>query len=602
MSSHQLDLASLIGLPALDRESGVAVSPDGRCAAFGRNPDGAWRIYLLDLEQPNAPAQCITPGAGAYFRPRWSPDGRWLAYLHDLDGGENYDLWLMELQTHQQHLLTPQTPFALQPTYDWSPDSQRLVVLAEPEGMFQPFILDRTQGWREDHALMAELPFLASDVSWSPSGEWLAVITEARGQDHQLFLVHAQSGEVRPVLGPGALPWLVQACAWSPDGQRLALTVPRGEHIQAAFYDLRTSRLTRLDDLPFDLDSPDWSPDGRRLVFTAQFGASNHLLVVDLETGQYGQHKIGSGIHHTPRWAPDGQVVDLVFESPHTPPDAWRVHLDGRASQITHTDAAGLELEQLIPPQEITYPALDGRQVPALLYQPRQVKQSGPAVIYLHGGPNWLAQIEWMPFIQHMLSRGWTVLAPNYCGSIHYGRTWQLANRFDLGGGDSDDVAAAARFLVEKHLAAPDRIAVTGRSYGGYLTLSVMTRFPELWAAGSAVAPFLNWFTAHANSRPDLQHWDLENFGHPQTDAALYQERSPFFYLDRLQAPLQLISGAHDPRCPASESIQAQQALQALDKPCELLLYPDEGHVFHQKRNRVDHLLRCEAFLARSLE
>jgi dipeptidyl aminopeptidase/acylaminoacyl peptidase len=69
-----------------------------------------------------------------------------------------------------------------------------------------------------------------------------------------------------------------------------------------------------------------------------------------------------------------------------------------------------------------------------------------------------------------------------------------------------------------------------------------------------------------------------------------------------LQAPLQLISGAHDPRCPASESIQAQQALQALDKPCELLLYPDEGHVFHQTRNRVDHLLRCEAFLARSLE
>ena len=179
MSATVIDLARLLSLPALDPESGVAVSPDGRWAAFGWNPDGAWRIYLLDLQLLDKPAECITPGAGAFFRPRWSPDGRWLAYLQDLDGGENYDLWLMELQTRRRHSLTPDTPFALQPCYDWSPDSQRLVVLAEPEGFFQPFILEFSLDWQQGYAPLAILPFLASEVSWSPTGEWLAVITEA---------------------------------------------------------------------------------------------------------------------------------------------------------------------------------------------------------------------------------------------------------------------------------------------------------------------------------------------------------------------------------------------------------------------------------------
>jgi dipeptidyl aminopeptidase/acylaminoacyl peptidase len=132
--------------------------------------------------------------------------------------------------------------------------------------------------------------------------------------------------------------------------------------------------------------------------------------------------------------------------------------------------------------------------------------------------------------------------------------------------------------------------------------MTALTRYPEIWTAGSAVVPFLNWFTSHANSRDDLRHWDKENFGDPETDHDLWYERSPFFFLDRVKAPVQLICGGNDPRCPASESIAARDALRALGKEVDFTLYPDEGHGFLKTENVVDAAVRRVSFLARALE
>jgi dipeptidyl aminopeptidase/acylaminoacyl peptidase len=275
---------------------------------------------------------------------------------------------------------------------------------------------------------------------------------------------------------------------------------------------------------------------------------------------------------------------------------------DGGLHQLTNSLPADLQGGPFALPEQVRYPSLDGTSVPALLYQPPLTGQVPPAVVYIHGGPNWLAQVTWDPLVQHMVSRGWMVLAPNYRGSTGYGRDWQLASRFDLGGCDTEDVVAGADYLVRESLVDPARIAATGRSWGGYLTMMAMTGYPDRWAGGSAVVPFLNWFTAHANSREDLQHWDKENFGDPERDRELYHERSPFFFLERIAAPVQMICGAHDIRCPASESVQARDRMLALGKECELALYEDEGHSFLKIENVIDANRRQMAFLARLLD
>ncbi|MBC7249861.1 MAG: S9 family peptidase, partial [Anaerolineae bacterium] len=408
------------------------------------------------------------------------------------------------------------------------------------------------------------------------------------------------------------------AC-WSPDSARVAFSSDLRGFFNIGIYEVATGTITWVTEGKGDKEQPAWSPDGQRLAYVLSDGPATWLAVLDLETGSTATYQIEPGVHHHPRFTPDGTGLVFVFDNPRHPSDLWLLSLrpfegtqgrlrseqalaGGSWRQLTYSLPPALRDAPFVMPSIVWYPGLDGEKVPALLYRPRQVEGKPPAVIYVHGGPNWLIQITWDPLVQHMVSRGWIVLAPNYRGSTGYGREWQLANRFDLGGGDTRDVVAGADYLVREGLADPKRIAVTGRSWGGYLTMTCLTQYPDRWAGGSAVVPFLNWFTAHANSRGDLQHWDLENFGDPEKNRDLYYERSPFFFLDRVTAPVQLICGAHDPRCPASESIQAHEVLAAQGKPCDLVLYPDEGHVFLKIENVVDAKRRQVEFLARVLE
>ena len=129
-----------------------------------------------------------------------------------------------------------------------------------------------------------------------------------------------------------------------------------------------------------------------------------------------------------------------------------------------------------------------------------------------------------------------------------------------------------------------------------------MTMYPELWAAGSAVVPFLNWFKSHKNSREDLQHWNIENMGDPEDNKELWHSRSPYFFLDKVNVPVQMICGGNDPRCPASDSIDARDKLVELGKEVELLLYKDEGHAFLDVENVIDAEVKRMEFLAKALE
>ena len=274
----------------------------------------------------------------------------------------------------------------------------------------------------------------------------------------------------------------------------------------------------------------------------------------------------------------------------------------GECRPITNSLPTELEQAEFVMPQEMCYPGLDDIPVPALLYLPPGTRKNAPALIEIHGGPDWHFTFHWNPFMTHAASRGWIVLAPNYRGSTGYGHAWLTANRYKMGSIDTADCTAGQLFLVEQGWADPRRVAVSGRSHGGYLTMMCLTQFPELWAAGSAVVPFLNWFTAHENSREDLRHWDIENFGHPDENQELWYTHSPYFFLERVQAPVQLICSKNDPRCPSSESEAARDRLQELGKEVDFILYQDEGHILLHIENIIDAETRRVDFLAKALE
>lgn len=600
------DLTQLLRVPHVDHL--FDISPDGAKLAFAWNKTGEWQIYELALlPSPLTPLPAgegniaqITSGPGGKFNPSYSPDGSRLAYALDLDGSESYHLVVYDFATNTHTDLTPNITHALQPNFCWSPDGSQLAFLSDEQGHFSAYIISANGG---ESQLVLDTGHPAWQVEWSPEGRHLAVSCEMHGQDYGIFIVDLGTKETVE------LPLNAHEPRWSPDGSKLVFHSDKHGSFDIAVYDLATKDFEWVTQSEGDSQTPEFMDAS--IAYTQSKGAVNWIEFVGqaesltttggLQTRPTGMKKyqIGRGIHSGIRFTSDLKRMVTTFSSPNQPADLWMIDLEsGRSIQLTNSLPEELSEAEFVVPEEIRYEGMDGVEVPALLFRPKRVP--APAVVMIHGGPNWHYSAEWNPVMAHLASRGYVVLAPNYRGSTGYGREWQYAAQFDMGGVDTRDVAAGARYLLREGLAS--KVAVTGRSHGGYLTMTCLTQFPELWCAGSAVVPFTNWFKSHDDSREDLQHWNIENMGDPEENYERWYNASPYFFLDRIAAPVQLICGGVDPRCPASDSIDTRDKLVEMGKSVDFLLYEDEGHAFLKIGNIIDSETKRVEFLAGHLD
>ena len=588
-----LDLAQLLQIPYVD--SAFDIAPDSSRVAFSWNKTGEWQIYEWSLE--TGESQLLTKDTGAKFSPHYSPDGSQLAYVVDHNGSESYHLFLKDLETGKEKNLTPGIKYALQPNLAWSPDGDKIAYLADSSGHFDAYVLNIKDG-KSKLVFSNEHP--CWNVYWSPDGRWLAVEVEMVGQDYGIFLVPLAGGDPLEITYIGK-PMNAKLADWSPDSRKLVFSSDARGSYDIATYDIARGTISWLTEGVAEDISPAYSSNGNQIIFVRSRGILTWLELRG--TGKAKRIEAGDGIHSRPLFTPDRKLALFVFESPALPPDLWCVDIaSGSCRQLTHSRPDEFSQGHFTAPREIRYTGMDGVSIPALLYIPAGKKSPAPAVVLIHGGPNYHYQAMWHPIISHMVSRGWVVLAPNYRGSTGYGRAWQTANIMDIGGVDTRDVVAGSCYLTSNGYADPERIALTGKSHGGYLTMTCLTQFPDLWAAGSAVVPFLNFFTSHENSRPDLQHWDIQNMGDPKENFELWRERSPYFFLHKVKAPVQFICGENDPRCPPSESEAARDRLLDLDRVVDFILYEGEGHTFLKTNNVISSELRRVNFLAKYLE
>ena len=582
-----LDLTQLLRIPRVD--AGFDITPDGKYLAFAWNKTGEWHIYEGKLNASFDPKP-VTIMQGGKLNPRYSPDGTRLAYALDFDGSESYHLFVYNRTTDEHADLTPNIPYALQPNFCWSPDGSQLAFLSDQHGHFSAYVIPATGG---EAQLILDTGHPAWQVEWSPDGKHLAVCCEMHGQDYGIFIVDLETKEVIE-LGLNA-----HDPKWSPDGITLAFYSDLRGWFDIGIYDLKTKEISWITKNEGDSQSPIFL-SSHQIAYTLSKGEFNWIELTD-EQDERKKYQIGKGIHNGIKFTPDLKRMMTTFSSPSQPPDLWLIDVEsGDSIQLTNSMPEELSKAAFIMPEEIEYPGMDGVLVPALLFRPEQTL--APTVLMIHGGPNWHYSAEWNPVMAYFASCGYAVLAPNYRGSTGYGRDWQYAARFDLGGVDTRDVAAGAQFLIREGIADPKRIAVTGASHGGYLTMTCLTQYPELWCGGSAGVPFMNWFKSHDESREDLQHWNIENMGDPKENYEKWYNASPYFFLDRVNAPVQLICGGNDPRCPASDSIDARDKLVELGKEVELLLYENEGHSFLKIENVLDSEVKRVEFLVRVLE
>ena len=530
-----LNLSQLLRVPHVDNGLKYDISPDGQRLVFAWNKTGKWELWEMSLRaamrqgnpQNNEeiaslevhPLAMTLPIDGAKFSPRFSPDGTMLAYALDADGSESYQIVIHDLRTNISTNLTPRIAYAHQPNFSWSPDGKMLAVLSDKHGQFALHLLpvDGSPG-----RMIKNVFHPCWDAVWSPDGQWIALEAESTASDRSIYIVPVnrprKGVKVNTIqLKVNGQILNAQNPAWSPDSKFLAFCGENGEWHNIGLFNVKTQEMTWVSESAGDDSQPAWSRSGSLIGWIHSDGAKTSFQFKE-RGAEIREKKIGDGVHSFPQFTA-GDVV-ILYEDPGHPCDLWGINLeDGSITQLTKSLDEELDF---IQPEEVRYAGKDGTQIPALLYR---AKDSARAVINIHGGPNWHFQFLWHPIMSYMASRGWTVLAPNYRGSTGYGKKWQNASRYDMGGVDTDDCAAGVKYLIENGLAGKDKIVVTGRSHGGYLTMTCLTMYPELFAGGSAVLPFLNWLKSHKNSREDLQHLNIENMGDPEENRELWIAR-----------------------------------------------------------------------------
>lgn len=594
---ERLAAAPMVG----DESRPYCISPDGRTLSFQWYKDGNWQIFLLDLD--GGTPQRVGDLEDACSSPLFSPDGRYLYFSRDDRGSECIDFYRYELATRTIENLLPDTPdFSPMPDFDLSPDGARIAATASREGGYAVAVMPAAPSPRgEALESLSEHSYAEHSPRWSPDGTLLAVTVGIRGQDTAIFVIDPSGASPTRIVG-GSDRFHAGHLSWSPDGRALAFSGGPGDHTAIGVYDVASGDITWAWRGELDAHGPVWSPDGGALAFLADHDGETGLRHLDLRTGALTDVGVGPGNHYEPSFLPDGSGLLCVFTGPGLPCDVYRVSLpNGGVTQITKSlpdDLASVAFRGAVPVRYTSWDHL--AEVPALLVEPEE--PNGAAVVLVHGGPTWHHSNEWDALRQAFVAAGVTAIHPNYRGSDGYGRRWQLANRWLMGQGEILDVVAAHEYLVSIGC-DPARIAITGRSWGGFHTMAAVTQFPELWAAGVAGVPFFDFIDSQLDSdiREDLRWWDLQNTGDIVKDKAKLEYYSPINHLERIEAPLLLLGGQLDPRCPPRQISEVAERLRARGKICDYVVYPNEGHGITGLEHRVDYDRRTVEFILEHL-
>ncbi|HEY8474616.1 MAG TPA: S9 family peptidase [Natronosporangium sp.] len=381
----------------------------------------------------------------------------------------------------------------------------------------------------------------------------------------------------------GGLGWLSLA---EPD-QLAPITVTGAVHAGVGVWDAGATQ--RLDDDRFLVS---YNVDGVSWGYEAVLDLPHRRL--ELTRVLWGQPPLADGVvEHSHYDRATGRFA-VAFSSATTPAQLVTIDPAGQPTPVTRNRVLGIDSDLLAPGEDASFESHDGLRVSARLYLPAErlgFTGPRPVIYYIHGGPQSQERPDFtwfsMPLIQYFTLHGFAVFVPNVRGSTGYGQDYMKRVDRDWGGQDRlDHVAAVAKLRSDPRLDA-SRIGVMGRSYGGYMTLTLAGRHPELWSAAVDMfgpADLVAWFGRLPES---WRTYFRETLGDPETDREALIERSPRTYLGALACPLLVIQGANDPRVPKAESDDLVAELQAAGKDVDYLVFEDEGHDITRHANKV---------------
>ncbi len=617
----------------------VQVAPDNVRVVYGVS-ETQWddnavtqHLYLLQVGSDAEPRQ-ITRGGGNETEPRWSPDGNWLAFLSDReDEGESDEdepkaqVWLLPTDGGggEAEALTA-APGGVS-AYEWLPDSSGVVYVGlEPrpkpleeyhedknerkdDAVVERFEKFRQQIWRIERdskkpKLVHPGDFGLGEIAVSPNGKSVAFTTNYTGEVNDyhkcdVWAVEMDGGAARPLAdGPGGKFHPV----WTRDGLQvlyIASLDPELSYSQPNLYAASAGEKAEPVNLTanFPHDLTGWhgvhtDAEGR-IYALAAVGTTTAIFRYD-GTAWLGVMENDEHLHDY-AVAPNGGLAYVSSSTVDVPELCWLAPGKKRPETLTDLNQDWADKYVLSPTQLVSWKSPDGLEIEGLLTLPVSAKDGEklPLIVNLHGGPHGRTVQALSPYTawQTWAAEGYAVLSPNYRGSEGYGNEFSTANRHDLGGGDAADILAGIDQAVSENIADPDRLAVIGSSYGGYLVNWLIAKTKRFRAAVSQFGIF-SLATDFSNSQ--APRWETEYLGgYPWDNPALYAERSPATYVQDIETPVLIMHGDLDPNTFIANSQEMYQALHLLGKTAEFVHYPREGHGLGEPQHRLDELRRC---------
>jgi dipeptidyl aminopeptidase/acylaminoacyl peptidase len=634
------------------------LSPDAKLVAYTVNTallkedKNEERIWMVP--KAGGPPSALSAEGVSSSHARWSPDGKFIAFLSAREEGKT-QVWLLSRSGGEAERLTD----TVQDVEDfaWSPDSCRLVLIlrdasfeelqaakekAPKDGVppekekkakaQKPWVIDRLQfkldevGYldrRRTHLYVFDLApksltqitsgdYDDSEPAWSPDGKFLAFTSSRSTPDadsdynSDIWIVAAGNTDKGAHLTQVTTnPGTDNSPTWSPDGKWIAYVTQLEPHL----LDYATKHLAltpapggEAKVLTLALDRivtvPHFSPDGKFIYFIADDDGTQNICRISVNGGEITRPFDGRLMVNDYSLDKTGDLVAQVATI--DAPDelfALAAAPGAKPVRITHTNDAFMSQLRLTHGEYVRFKSKDGTTVSGYLYKPRDYVpgRKYPTILRPHGGPVWAYYAEFSHLAQLYAANGYAVLFPNPRGSSGYGQDYAKAIWADWGSKDFQDDMAMVDYAIEQGIADPDKLAVSGWSYGGISTDFIITQTNRFKAAISGAG------TALYTSMYGHDHWQKDydaELGRPWENKAVWERLSPFYRVNNITTPTLFMGGETDWNVPILGGEQMYLALKRLGRATELVVYPGESHEFKTPSHIKDRLERYLAWYA----
>lgn len=604
-SSHNLTLDQLLAIRARVAAEPPQWSADGSHIAFISDLSGMSDLWSIGA-QGGFPTRLTTGMGGLRFldsrSARRSPDGHWIAYVSERDGASEVWLWPHDGGASFQLTRLGANVNAL----SWSPDSRALALSGNRYGSYDIYRVEVPAGQttRLTHDALYEVyPVFTPDAQ-----QIVYVRLNESWTEHQLVCIPARGGDGRVIVSDGEFfdyhygrtfgyPLL------SPDGQSALFPSYRSGFINYWRVPIQGGTPTALCPEACDQSDAQYAPDGRSVAYCANDNGTVELRVVVAGGGAPRRLVAPAlGVCSEPQWSPDSSRIAYLFQTPTAPLDLWSADVTGGVTQqLTSSLTGGPVSERLCAPEKVTYPTFDGLTINAYLYKPPVSGERAPAILWIHGGPASQWQDTFQPQVQYFVQQGYVVLMPNVRGSTGYGPQFENANYQDYGGGDLKDVIAGAEYLKRLAYVDPNRLAITGVSYGGYMSMAAVSFAPGVFQAAIAQGGY-----SSQDDRMGIDGHDEQERRHKQQltyrlgpfegHADVYRRVSPLYAVKQATTPVFVLHGEGGHPYTLS-SLRFVRALEKEYKTVRYKTYPGEGYYVQSPANTRTMLLDMKAFL-----